>query len=212
LPFRNHVWIISELLNGLKANEQGAFLLLKYVTGASSSKMLYRLRNRALSKHFTSSLKQSSPSKFTEDHQIASSGHELEQDKIFLSILHMVQFSKPIPNLLKQAYAAKCGQSFELYNETTQMEFHTVLCELLEQYEKSLDDLVNYPASKPNFNSPKTYRETLLMAVGIGDTLHHLTRTAAIKKHLQALESCLDDLIRECLVPPRGVRSTPVYF
>ena len=148
---------------------------------------------RALSKHFTLSLKQSSPSKFTEDHQIASNRRKLEQDKFFLSILHMVQFSKPIPNLLKQACAAKCGQSFELYNETTQMEFHTVLCELLEQYKNSLDDLVNYPASKPNFNSPKTYRETLLMAVGIGDTLHHLTRTAAIKKHLQALESCLDD-------------------
>ena len=181
LPFRSHVWIISELLNGLKSNEQGAFLLLQYVTGASSLKMLSRLRNRALSKHFTSSLKKSSPSKFTEDHQIASNERELEQDKFFLSTLHTFKFSKPIPNLLKQALAAKSGQSFELYNETTQMEFHTVLCELLEQYEKSLENLVNYPPSKSNSNSPKTYRETLLTAVIIGDTLHHLTRTAAIK-------------------------------
>jgi hypothetical protein len=53
-----------------------------------------------------------------------------------------------IPNLEKMAQVAKEMVPFNFYNKDTYMEFHELLCKLLECFYKSLKDFKDFQKSK----------------------------------------------------------------
>ena len=167
--------------------KNGSRLFEQYIVAACCKKMLSRLTH-PLSMPFKVSLNKLS-SDFPKPTQIAYDANDLNHDKAFLSLLSAIQsdISKPTPNLLKVAEASN-NEPFELYTEETQSEIHTLICDLLEKYERSLEALTKY---SPDTTS--SFIVTLLRAVGFGNALHHLIKTTAIKKHLKAIELHLDN-------------------
>ena len=128
--FDAHVWMISKLLTVLRNQTELVVLLLCYITAACFRKMLRRLDHEIL-EPFLSSLTKLTTFKLTERPQPASPA-KLRRDKDFLLAIRSFRTDKPIPKIKTQAQAASTGEAFEVYTEDTCMEFHRLLCELLE--------------------------------------------------------------------------------
>ena len=126
-----------------------------------------------------------------------------ENDLLFLDdipILAQTATTK-IPNLKKMAQAAEKKEPFNLYNKDTCVEFHELLCEMLERFHKSLNGLKEIQKLKVTKRKDATWLDEsdreeimnhLLKVTALGRTLRGIVRGSAIKAHLTTIAPFLE--------------------
>lgn len=199
LPFENHAWIMSELLNKVREDpesDNNFYLLLQYVTSSCVEKMRRRLVDKVLSRPFFDSLTKANTSNFVFPAELPckASNSARGRDRSLLLFFHTFIPSQKYPNLWEQAQAAADGKPFEAYTKLTQVEFHAFLCGFLDQFDTSLKALADYSNSK---RPGETYEELLDKATVAGFGLSLLAGSAAFEKHMQAIGSKLADHRRD---------------
>lgn len=124
-------------------------------------------------------------------------------DALFLDdipILAEVANTK-IPNLMKMAHAAKDQKPLFLYNKDTCMEFHEILCELLERFHQSLIDLKNVEKLKVKKRKDdgcisqsdlEVIKDVLDRVLSLGRALRAIVRGSSIKVHLATIAPFLE--------------------
>ncbi len=121
-------------------------------------------------------------------------------DQLFLDDIPILSkfANTKIPNLEKVAQAAKGKKSFNLYNKDTCMEFHELLCEMLERFHRSLDDLKNLckltsKRRKQMFEPDlKAIVKQLHQVLALGRALRAIVRGSAIQMHLVTISPFLE--------------------
>jgi hypothetical protein len=197
LSFDTHVWIVSKLLNEIKSSSgnQG-YLLQQYVITTCILKMLCRLTHETLAKPFYDSLKKVLTFKIPGHLAMTpeSATRMSKANKIFLTTTLGICTSLRVvlPKLMEQAGAATAGNPYNAYTKDTCIEFHELLCELLERFEEYLKKLAKYLAGDP-VEQKSSYQDILLHVVFYGECLHWLVRSDAVTKHLQAIQPLLAD-------------------
>ena len=116
-------------------------------------------------------------------------------DRSFLEIIRGLQpgvVSTNISNLRRMSEETK-DVACEIYNENTYMEFHGLLCELLDRFRISLRKVeeVQVEMSAHRCDSDKTML-VLKNAVILGTHLRAMVRSAAMEKHLKSIAHLLD--------------------
>jgi hypothetical protein len=197
MTFDTHVWVVSKILNHLAQSNatQGTSLLLRYVTAACLPNTRYRMAHPVLSKPFSDSLKDVPTSSIPQVSKTTTRPATSIKDHNFLSTIRPLldgadgALTTLAPNLLQQANSAVAGGCFEVYTDATRVEFHNILCELLQQFEESMDVLQSYNSAQ----QPSNYKRDLYRAMFYGEALHQLARSDAISTHLKAIEHLLAD-------------------
>jgi hypothetical protein len=190
---------VSKLLNKIKSGGGAkAYLLQQYIITTTFPRMLRRLTHPTLAKPFRDSLKNLSISRIPELLATAPQHGESEADKVFLkTTVDLNRFVRTeLPNLLQQANAAAANDPYNTYTEDTSIEFHKLLCELLERFEEQLNSLESYLAGTA-VKRQQSYEDILLHAIFYGDALHRLARSDAIASHLKAISPSLADPRRD---------------
>ena len=175
-----------------------SLLLQLYVVAADFPKMLTRMLHPVSTQYLACFQRLKSTNFAPIDG--ASTQPDNGNDQLFLDDIPI--FSKvantKIPNLEKLAQAAMGKKSFNLYNKDTCMEFHELLCELLERFHRSLDDLKNLrkltSGRRKQMLEPdlKAIMEQLHQVLALGRALRAIVRGSAIKMHLVTISPFLD--------------------
>lgn len=139
---------------------------------------------------------------FTEHPSTATTGsNDQHPDQLFLDIIPFLSVEEiEIPNLRQVANdAAKTRTLTEIYNKDTYMEFHRLLCFMLNRFYRSLTALQAYHSlsskSKSGILDSDTFKiiNNLLNAVTVsGRCLRGIVRSAAIEKHLKTIACFLE--------------------
>jgi hypothetical protein len=206
-PLAEHLWILGRLLvmkdppgNGGPAAHITWFeRLLYYVIATCYPKMERRLGHKTLSQPYIHSLKLVKDVPFNESLRGQPSTREIASDRSFLLfVLRGVdRLCTPIPHIHEQAKLVAANQDFQLYNENTCKEFHSLLLELLDLFHSSLKGLkeeeekgsVNV-TSTPDNDQFKKYVFNVLVA---GYALRMIAKGAALRMHLRTIEAKLVD-------------------
>jgi hypothetical protein len=184
--FDTHVWMLKTLLRP-SAEDFPPFHL--YVMAICFPKMIRRMK-KPFSVIYMACLQKLDTFPFIQTAQNYSNDQpDQERDRLF--ICSMPSFVKaarhPIPNLER---AAKQQPPVGIYNKDTYMEFHLLLCSLLQDFRDSLTDLVNLQATL------KRDLETILKALKkvtiYGTLLMTMVRSSAIETHLRGIEHLLE--------------------
>jgi hypothetical protein len=199
--FSTHVWILKSLLQ-LSRNDLE--ILQLYVVAADFKKMLARMKH-PVSTHYLACFHQLKSRNFAPNEEAATKHYD-KNDQLFLDdipILAKLADTK-IPNLEKMAQAAKenLKEPFILYNKDTCMEFHGLLCELLERFHKSLIELKdiqksvkkrkNSEASQIGESDRAHIQGHLEKVLALGRALRAIVRGSAIIKHLATIAPFLE--------------------
>jgi hypothetical protein len=183
--------MLNRLLEQLRSPGD-LFTLLLYVISACYPKMQLRMKNLAVSVPNRNALK-GIP---LDTLQFSEQSHEYTKDErandfLFLSEIFKIENFK-MPNLIREAdYAKAQGDSYHLdfYTKDTWMEFHRLLCHLLDQFWDGLEDLNN---SRGTTDINKIIH-LLVGVANIGSALRAMVRSGAIKKHLKFVTIFLPD-------------------
>jgi hypothetical protein len=182
--FDTHVWMLKTLLSrSLPEEDQTHFL--KYITAASFPKMIRRMDDKQISVPYYACLQNLKTFPFIE---LSSVVQKPERDSNFITVIRRLDnlADTKIPNLL---LATNLPQPIEIYNESTCMEFHLLLCELLSKFEKSLQKLKKLQRGEK--------RELEAILDGLRDTevyaffLRVMVGSFAIEIHLQTIAHLL---------------------
>lgn len=201
---------MNTLLNEIKSGDEGygASLLQRYVIASGFRRILHRLNHPTLSKPFSDSLKKVSTVEFPELSEMAPEPGKLPNDKRFLLTLkHLSPYLRVgVKNLLQQAEAASDNKPYNVYTKDTCIEFHHLLCELLETFQASLNGLKDSSGDSSSGDSSSgdsssgdsssgdlDFQQYLYRALFFGEALHRLARSDAITRHLQAIGPLLAD-------------------
>jgi hypothetical protein len=196
--FNTHAWMLKSLLRLSKDHLE---TLQLYVVAADSSKMLARMVHPVSTQYLACF--QRLKSRTFEPINGASTKPDDGNDQLFLDdipILSKLANTK-IPNLGKMAQAAKEKKPFNLYNKDTCMEFHELLCEILERFHQSLNDLKDL--RKLTFKKRKSKLkigqseldaivEQLNQVLAFGRALRAIVRGSAIQMHLTTIAPFLE--------------------
>ena len=91
-------------------------------------------------------------------------------------------------------------EGIEIYNESTYVEFHLLLCELLFRFKDSLERLCNLKGESPTVEK---ILEHLIRVRIMGHYLKTMARSAAIETHLQSISNSLIVDINKSWMPPK---------
>src|SRR5271156_1257212 len=158
--------------------------LLRYIIATCHPKMNRRLKHKTLSQPYFSSLKSVEDFTFDKSLQEQPSSLETASDQSFLQKFVLPAVDKlrtSIPFIHQQAKLAEENQKFKLYNENTCKEFHYLLLELLERFQRSLEDLNSHKGPNDQF---KKYVVNVLFA---GYGLRMIAKGAALRMHLRTI-------------------------
>src|SRR5258705_191260 len=127
-----------------------------------STKVARQLNNETHSKPFSNCLKGLDTSRLP---HVAcdATDTQCQRDKPFLFTLRLTETRTSIPNLRKQAEAARNNKPFKVYTDETKEEFHILLCEILLDYETSMMELAKYYDPKQSADLEQ-YRKCLYKA------------------------------------------------
>ena len=196
--FETHVWMLKTLLRGSAKSLPDKKAFLDYVIAASYRKMYSRMTKITLyydclqnQKTFSFKLPPKEPE---EDRRTAD--QDFFDDIPALAVLAKTS----MVNLKQQAEAAnvKPLQPIEIYNESTYIEFHELLCELLSRFKTSLKKLVTLKEriSKSESESSPVQFKDIKIALSrvrvLGRHLRVMARSSAIESHLQNVSHLLD--------------------
>ena len=140
--FSSHIWILTKLL--LQSQPIDEFLL--YVVAACHRKILSRMKNQISKQYLKSLLEANETLQFREvprpEQETITSRAQQQYDYRLLSSLSKLSIKADIPRLKKLAKKAaheKSGLSqYTLYTQDTFLEFHLLICELLESFNAAL--------------------------------------------------------------------------
>lgn len=190
--FSSHIWILSKLL----VMEYPFDDLLSYVIATSHVKILRRLRHSTLSMPYSSSLRAVTNFSFCEFHRLPTTA-EMESDQSLLARslpTVITRLRTKIPKIQEQMELAKANKPLQFYTKDTCMEFHLLLCELLERFEAALEQLSKSRSKTAHAvkGSPE-FEKNLSAVIFYGYSLQRIARGSAIDKHLQNIQSLLND-------------------
>ena len=185
----------------LRLSKDHLEILQLYVVAADSSKMLARMVHPISAQYLACF--QRLKSRTFEPINGESTKPDDGNDQLFLDdipILSKLANTK-IPNLGKMAQAAKEKKPFNLYNKDTCTEFHELLCEILERFHQSLNDLKDL--RKSTFTKRKLKLkigqseldkivEQLNQVLAFGRALRAIVRGSAIQTHLTTIAPFLE--------------------
>jgi hypothetical protein len=174
--------------------ESDSKTLLLYIIAVSFPKMLYRMENhRTLAKRYYDCFVNlaSKTFDFPEPPHI-SEKRSNANDKPFLSFLIFLDKITTTSNL--QRVAADGATSRDIYNKETYMEFHKLLCSLLQIFHHSLTVVkeIQKETVKNGLLDLKQVMEKLDIVLGLGLSLKEMIASAAIEKHLKTIAHLLD--------------------
>jgi hypothetical protein len=197
--FDTHVWMLETLL-GRSAGWRSAesqihpkdFLL--YVIAASFEKMNIRITNKRVSTTYSECLKSQTTFTFI---KLSSEVSDRQRDRLFVETINpLAKFATTkIPNLQLAANQWSQHQDIEIYNGSTYMEFHQLLCEFLSRFADSLKDLQDLQkaikiASDKSVGMVKIL-DALKKVRSLGHFLRTMVRTSALETHLQTIAHLL---------------------
>ena len=178
-----------------------------YVVAADFKKMLLRM-NHSVSTHYLDCFQRLNSRSFEYIQELTQS-YDANDDLFLDNIPILCEFADTeIPNLEKvaQAVAKKKAQAavkepFNLYNKDTCVEFHKLLCELLDRFHRSLKDLKDLEKSKVKKRKEATgidqsdweeITAQLNRVLALGRFLRTIVRGNAIKVHLATIAPFLE--------------------
>src|SRR5277367_4657847 len=162
-----------------------------------------RLGHKTLSQPYIHSLKQVKDVPFNESLWEQPSMREIASDRSFLLFVPTIVegIRTPIPHIHEQAKLVAADQDFQLYNEKTCKEFHLLLLELLDRFQrslkylKSLKDLKSHRVSANVTSTPDNdqFENYVFDVLFAGDALRMIAKGAALWMHLRTIEAKLVD-------------------
>ena len=202
-----HLWILSKLLVMKGQPAKVLDRLIRYLIATCYPKMDRRWKHQTLSKPHIDSLNQVKDEDVTFNESLRGqpSVEAIASDRLFLAdIMWLVEEpSTPIPRILEQAKLAAANEDFQLYNENTCKEFHSLFLDILKRFETSLSDLTLPASARTHEQFQQSVKKVLLAGVG----LQKLTAGAALPMHLRTIEAKLDDPRRADMSMPRPRRN-----
>lgn len=197
--------MLKALLGRPAESREDLDTLLLYIIAVSFQKMNTRISNKQISEPYFRCLLKQTKFPFI---KLSSEAGKINDDELFIQaipILAPIAKTK-IPNLQRAATL----QPIEIYNESTYMEFHLLLCELLSNFHISLEELVVLQCDmKAN---GKYDLETILKALKKVRVFRHYLRTmvtsSAIEMHLQVIQNLLVvDTRKSWTGPPEDIEA-----
>jgi hypothetical protein len=193
-----HLWITSKLL-GMKAPvntdpREHFVTLIRRLQCHTVATCFAKVARRFIlpgSILFLESLESVKGWEFDEAQRDQPSAKEISNDKDFavqfllpLKELHAAKF----PNLFHQATLIERNKDNKLYTKETHLEFHTMLLSRIKDFKKSLLDLKGFKrtADPPTKGTPE-FQKAVLRAAASGYMLQKLTKSAALKMHLNTI-------------------------
>jgi hypothetical protein len=185
--FEEHVEIISKMVTGLKRDSKNILpLFQKYVLAVCAPKILFRLGNKEYSKPFVGYLNDIKSFTFVDAYPKESTDELLWKH---IRGLATAVFPGEFKNLLNLRNSIPAGSPRRLYTAETCHEFHSLLCRLLESFEKELTNLTSS-------RDPTTFSSDLEAAALVGRALWSLIRSGAFESHMHAIRRQLQDTIK----------------
>lgn len=196
--FDTHIWMLQTLLQ----RSSGLQDLQLYVIAASFPKMLFRMNNRRIAKHYFECFRklESMDFEFVEHPSTATTGSNSKHPDrlLFDAINALAGTTDRIPNLTQMAKDMQKTPR-EIYNKDTYMEFHWLLCSMLNRFHQSLTTLKNLheqretPDSKIlDLKSLGDIKDILNFIMVHGRCLRAIVRSAAVEKHLKTIAHLLE--------------------
>ena len=186
--FEFHTWMIARFIETSGSDKS---FLSHYVIAVCYGRMITRMKYR-VSKSFRDALKNLPPT-FKFPGQIPLINTSTSNDRNFISFLLKVKvhlgLHTPIDNLVKH--------KDDLYNQETYVDFHSILCELLELLLKSLEELkdIHHNTKKtPSLEQLcNTTKAKIDFIATVGTLLRLLVKSRAVKRCLYSISGFLPD-------------------
>lgn len=183
--FAFHTWMIARLIE--KSGNDNTFLS-HYVIATCYERMITRMRY-----HVSISIRdaiKNLPQTFKFPGQSLLINASNLNDRNFITFLskkrNHLKLRTPIDNLVKHEN--------DLYNQETYVDFHSILCELLELYLKSLDELKDmHHHLKTKAPSTKQTLSKIDFIAVVGTLLRLLVKSVAIKRCFHSIVRFLPD-------------------
>jgi len=180
--------------------------LFKYTAAISCRKMKRRITNQHVSKPYIEALRKVETMKIPSPPKSQNAGEpeDIKHDVLLLKYIVVVQDSLAIksPNLLALAKLDP-PPPFPIYNNTTCMEFHGLLLELLNGYEKAVVDLCNLSCLRER---PDDYSSQFFDILGFvhlfGYGLLKLARGQTFQLHMDNIGPLLDSVQQQYDIAP----------
>jgi hypothetical protein len=195
--FETHSWMLKTLLRQSALDTPNKNAYINYVIAASYRKMKFRMTKVTAYYDCLQNVKTFPFSLPPEEPKEVGRGADWSFIVDIRSLADLVK--TPIPNLKQQAAnlsklehtTGPHAQAIGIYNESTCVEFHSLLCELLTRFKKSLNNLVTLQ----NRNPAPTVEEInkALSTVRIfGTHVRVMARSSAMETHFQNISLLLD--------------------
>ena len=186
--FEFHTWMIARLI---ETSGSDRVHLSHYVIAVCYEKMITRMTYR-VSKSFRNALK-NLPPVFEIPKQFPQSNASNSNDRKFILYLREVEkclrLHTSIDNLVKHQN--------DLYNQETYADFHSILCELLELFLRSLTELKvkhqKLGGKAPSLMQLNNAKEKIKFIGVVGALLRLLVKSEAIKRCLYSIVGFLPD-------------------
>jgi hypothetical protein len=202
--FDTHIWMLQKFISF--KSEENQLPLEYYIISASYEKMLSRM-DHSISRHYLRCLKslKGQDFLFNPDMSWVEKCGRNDDELINLVIPAIAPHTTlEIPNLLKAAEVMKGvkagkGADSGIYNESTCREFHLLLCDSLDRFHSSLEDLLTFrkifpPSSPKSLTVEQLKKLKMLLSIVqvLGNILRAIVRSEAHHKHLATIERFLE--------------------
>ena len=200
-----HLWVLVNMLATLKGDSADSkselelvFRVLKYVIAACHPKIQRRFKSRS-SKEYLNCFNSVKP----EDIHVQASSqrprlrNELENDHNFLIILEARKivpdyensYPNTVANALKRPPDYATTSKFELFNDTTCKEYHSLFIYLVSQYQQLVDQIATLAKKRESFEN------ILDLAVKTGHALLTMVKGRAFHLYLSTIASELSSFL-----------------
>lgn len=183
--FNIHIWMISQLLPYTRTSVPPFAL---YIVATCYEKMLLRMNYRTC-QALVKDLKNMKHIAFSQQSHPTSTLAQMNSDQELLSKLQKSQHGTKL-----LAYITTHRLKHDnFYNQKTCSMFHQLLCDLLDDFLRGLEELNTLQSSKATYGVDDIMVRVKVVAK-IGTMLRMMVRGAAITKHLKVIEGRLSNL------------------
>jgi hypothetical protein len=180
--FETHAWMVKTLLRRSSDSPSDKATFLLYIIAASYRKMNTRITKVTAYYDCLQKLSSQTPS-FTYSHKEPLK--HSAADEIFFDRM------KTLPASVQIDYPLLLQANARQYNETTYIEFHKLLCDLLLRYKTSLEELIAVK-HKSQTLPLEDIRSALTKVRVMGGHLRVMVRSSATEAHLKTISHLLD--------------------